>query len=63
MMPEMMCELGGDLRPPRCVNADKWARCSELEWMIENEPATPAQRDEWIDELAKLDDELAWLAT
>jgi len=32
-----------------------WERARELEWMIENRPASPAQREAWAEELELLD--------
>lgn len=33
-------------------------RVVELEWLLDNQPATPAQREAWCAELAMLDAEL-----
>lgn len=59
-MPEMTCEPVSQV--VMTVDQKKWARVRELEWMIENLPATPAQREVWIEELTGLDEDLCWLA-
>lgn len=35
-----------------------WERARELEWLLDNQPATPAQREAWQDELEIVDDAL-----
>lgn len=60
-MPELTCERAVEV--VMTVDQRKWARCAELEWLLENAPATPAQCDLWIEELAGLDEDLCWLAS
>lgn len=35
-----------------------WERARELEWLLDNQPATPAQREAWQDELELIDESM-----